>query len=203
MDGELTCEVKKSCRCAKSRNEVKNMWNAIGESLKIFIEKHLIPTVVSVVVAILAFLVLPADYWVVEKLGKSCFLILVAGIIFLVIQLLIAIVKGIRHLCYKADLARQCRENNQKKNKEAEEDWLSFGDKLSPDDRALIIRLLDNDNKPEIVHGSVWHSSGSIFNTNLIIQTQGHNGYTLYKLDERAYQALKSIYKQRGSITHF
>ena len=44
------------------------MWNAVGESLKVFLEKHLIPTVISVVAAIVVFLVLPADNWIIEKL---------------------------------------------------------------------------------------------------------------------------------------
>lgn len=179
------------------------MWNAIGEALKIFLEKHLIPTVISVVAAIVVFLVLPADNWIIEKLGKSWFLILAAGIVFLLIQMLIAIVKGIRHLCYKADLARQCRENDQKKCQEAEEKWLSFGDQLSPDDRALIIRLLENENEPEIEHGYIWHSNDSIYNTNLLVKTKGHDGFTLYKLNDKAYRALKAIYEQRGSISHF
>lgn len=179
------------------------MWNAVGESLKVFLEKHLIPTVISVVAAIVVFLVLPADNWIIEKLGKSWFLILITGIVFLLIQMLIAIVKGIRHLCYKADLVCQCREKDQKKGQEAEEKWLSFGDRLSPDDRALIIRLLENENEPEIEHGYVWHSYDSIYNTNLLVKTKGHNGFTLYKLNDKAYRVLKSIYEQRGSISHF
>ena len=179
------------------------MWSAIGESLKVFVEKHLIPTVISIVAAILAFLMLPDNNWVVEKLGKSWFLIFIAGIVFLVIQMLIAIVKGVHHLCCKADLAHQCRENERKKGQEAEEKWLSFGDKLSPDDRALVIRLLENENDPEIECGHVWHSPDSVYATNLLIKTEGHGGFTLYKLDEKAYQALKALYEQRGSISHF
>ena len=179
------------------------MWSAIGESLKVFLEKHLIPTVISIVVAILTFLMLPDDNWAVEKLGKLWFLMLVAGIVFLVIQMLVAIVKGVRYLCYKVNSACQCRENDQKRDQEAEEGWLSFGDKLSPDDRALIIHLLENGNEPEIEQGYVLHSYNSIHNTNLLVKTKSHNGYTLYKLDEKAYRTLKAIYDRRGTISHF
>lgn len=179
------------------------MWNAIGEALKIFLEKHLIPTTISIVSAIAAYLLLPSDFWMIEKLGKTWFLIFVAGIVFLAVQLLIAGVKNIRQLLYKADLMRENERLAQKKNEEELEKWLSFMDNLSPDDRALIIRLIENENEPEIEHGYVWHSPDSIYGTNLLIKTKGHNGFTLIKLDERAYKNLKAIYDQRGSITHF
>ena len=179
------------------------MWNAVSGALKVFFEKHLIPTVISIVLAIVAFLLLPADSWVIAKLGKSWFLILAAGVVFLVTQTIIAMVKGVRHLLYKADLARQCRDIDRKKSQEAVEEWLSFVDKLSPDERALIIKFIENGNKPETEHGYVWHSHDSIHNTNLLIKMKGHDGFTLYKLDEKAYLALKTIYDQRGSISHF
>ena len=179
------------------------MWSAVGDALRVFFEKHLFPTVISIVVAIAVFLILPADYWMIEKLGKTWFLALVAGVVFLIVQMLIAIAKGIRHLCYRADLARQRREIDNKNGQEAVEKWLSFVDKLSPDDRALIIKFIENENEPEIEHGYVWHSSESIYNTNLVIKMKGHDGFTLIKLDENAYRALKAIYEQRGSISHF
>ena len=179
------------------------MWNAIGESLKVFFEKHLIPTVVSIVLAILMMLVLPNNYWMIEKIGKTWFLVLVAGIVFLTVQLLLAISKGIRHLCYRAELERQSREIDTKKNQEVVEKWLSFVDKLSPDDRAQLIKFIENGNEPEIEHGYVWHSSESLYNTNLVIKMKGHDGFTLIKLDDNAYQVLKAIYEKRGSISHF
>ena len=65
------------------------MWEAIGQAIKTFVEKHLIPTVISVVVAISSFLILPSDYWMIERVGKVPFALLIAGISFLTIQLLI------------------------------------------------------------------------------------------------------------------
>lgn len=58
------------------------MPDSIGEALKIFLEKHLVPTVISVVAAIVALLVLPTDYWMIEKIGKTLFFFLVAGVVF-------------------------------------------------------------------------------------------------------------------------
>lgn len=61
------------------------MWEAIASVLKIFLEKYLIPTVISVVGGILALLYLPEEYsWMTEKIGKVTIVILVAGLIFFV-----------------------------------------------------------------------------------------------------------------------
>lgn len=72
------------------------MWEAIGQAIKTFVEKHLIPTVISVVIAIASFLVLPADYWMITRIGKVPFALLVAGIVFIVIQFIVFCVNKIR-----------------------------------------------------------------------------------------------------------
>ena len=46
------------------------MWEAIGQAIKTFVEKHLIPTVISVVIAISSFLILPTDFLMIERIGK-------------------------------------------------------------------------------------------------------------------------------------
>lgn len=51
------------------------MWDAVGESLKVFFEKHLIPTVIAIVSAIIAVLMLPSDFWMIEKIGKTGFVV--------------------------------------------------------------------------------------------------------------------------------
>lgn len=65
------------------------MWNAIGEALKIFLEKHLIPTAISFVISIITLIKLPKDYWMIEKVGKTLFFILVLLISFLAIELVV------------------------------------------------------------------------------------------------------------------
>ena len=65
------------------------MWEAIGLAIKTFVEKHLIPTVISVVISIASFLVLPADYWMITRIGKVPFALLVAGIEIIAVQLVV------------------------------------------------------------------------------------------------------------------
>ncbi len=50
------------------------MWDVIGQVLNTFLEKYFIPTIISIVVAIISLLILPTDFWMITKIGKSLFL---------------------------------------------------------------------------------------------------------------------------------
>ena len=51
--------------------------DSLGEALKIFLNKHLIATILSIVISFLFNLVLPNDYWMITKLGINAFRIFV------------------------------------------------------------------------------------------------------------------------------
>ena len=57
------------------------------------LEKHTIPTIASVVAAIIVLLFTPIDSWILNKLGNNLFLIMVAGVAFIVLQFAIFIYK--------------------------------------------------------------------------------------------------------------
>ena len=181
------------------------MPDSIGEALKVFLEKHLVPTVISVVAAIVALLVLPADYWMIEKIGKFLFFFLIAGVVFLVIQLLMLVWKGIQSLKHRAYIKKSYKEMKVRENQEGLEEWLSFADKLPPEDRELIRQFLRTDNKPIVERRHVYrtYNPNSIHCTNAIVTTENSDGYRLVKLDDCFYRTMKQIYEDRGSISHF
>ena len=173
------------------------------ESLNIFLEKHLIPTVISIVAAISAILLLPNDYWMIQKLGKYLFFFLVAGIVFLFVQLIIAIAKGIGQLKYKAYINAEHNKHKHDKALENLELWLSYVDGLPPEDRTLILNFIKTDNKPITERGYIMYNPASIHSSEYIIKTQNADGSHLVKLDTQFYQLMKAIYEERGSISHF
>lgn len=182
------------------------MWEAIGESLKIFVEKHLVPTIISVVAAILAFLFLPDDLsWVVEKLGRNWFLLLVAGVVFLLVELVIWFFSGLCSKWHGVQNNAYYRRCEEKEAKEALEQWLTFVDKLSQEDRELIMTFIHTGNAPQIIPGNVHrcYNPDSIHATNAIVSQKNRDGSTIFKLDDRFYRAMKAIYEDRGSISHF
>lgn len=181
------------------------MPDSIGEALKVFLEKHLVPTVISVVAAIVALLVLPADYWMIEKIGKTLFFFLVAGVVFLAIQLLMLAWKGIQNLKHRAYINKSYREIKARENQEGLEEWLSFADKLPPDDREMILQFIRTGNQPIVERRHVYrtYNPNSIHNTNALITTENSDGSRSMKLDDRFYRTMKQIYEERGSISHF
>ncbi len=179
------------------------MWDAIGQALKVFFEKHLIPTVISIVSAIVLLLVLPSNYWMIAKIGKTLFLVLATGICFLLVKLIISIFGGIQNARYRTQNEARYQENMEKEAQEHLEEWLSFVDKLPPQDRDLIIQFINSGNKPIIQRGYRCYSHNSIYETNAIITMENHDGSKTIKLDERFFNTMKAIYEQRGSISHF
>lgn len=181
------------------------MPDSIGEALKVFLEKHLVPTIISVVAAIVALLVLPADDWMIEKIGKTLFFSLVAGVVFLTIQFFVLLWKGIQHLKHRAYIFKEYKEMKVRENQENLEKWLSFVDKLSPDDREMIRQFIRTENQPIIEYRHFYraYNPNSIYETNAIVTTENSDGSRLVKLDDRFYRTMKQIYEDRGSISHF
>ena len=179
------------------------MWESVGEALKVFVEKHLVPTVISVVAAIIVLLILPSDYWMIEKIGKHLFFLGAAGVVFLAIQFLIVLEKGIGHLRFKSFIRN---ENQKYRKQEADENleaWLSFVDRLPPEDRELILQFIQTENKPIRERGYRTYNDESLHSTEYIIKMKNSDGSKLVRLDDRFYKLMKAIYENRGSISHF
>lgn len=181
------------------------MFDSVGDALKVFLEKHLMPTVISIVTAIIALLALPADYWMIEKIGKVLFFALIAGSVFIAIQFLVLLWKIIKHLKRNMSDSKEYKEMKKLEHQEALEKWLSFGDRLPPEDRELVRQFLRTENKPIVEKRGSYriYRDNSIYNTNAIVTTANIDGDRLIKLDDNFYRVMKQIYKDRGSISHF
>lgn len=180
-----------------------DMWDAIGNTAKIFLEKHFIPTVIAIVGAIALFLFLPEDFWMIEKLGKWLFLLFAAGGIFLVVQFLLVLFNGFQRINNSAYIRQENARIAAEEEAKNVEKCLSFVDKLSPEDRDLILRFIETGNQPITVHGYITKYRDCIYNTNVVVSTENRDCSRQYKLDERFYKTMKAIYDERGSISHF
>lgn len=179
------------------------MWESLGGVLKVIFEKHLIPAILSMVCAIITLLILPVDYWMIEKIGTTLFLALIAGCIFLGIHLVIYIWNMFSRLIFKCNTNKRQKEYERQELLKEKEKWLTFVDSLSAQDRMLIISFIKSRNKPKVEQGHIWYESESLHNTNCIIKIDNGDGTKLFKLDERFYKVMKDLYEERGSISHF
>ena len=208
------------------------MWEAIGQAIKTFVEKHLIPTVISVVVAITSFLILPSDYWMIERVGKVPFALLVAGITFLVIQLLIFFFRKICGWISNKSAEEYRFQNNIKLEKEALEKLWSSVDAFNQDERKILRNFIESENAPIERSSGIHHYGNSLFNSDWLVSTEEyreaepvsfklpeHKGtlvfknsfdtgntrtvVKIYKLREDIYGVLKYSMDKYGKISHF
>lgn len=207
------------------------MWEAIGQAIKTFVEKHLIPTVISVVVAISSFLILPLDYWMIERVGKVPFALLIAGISFLTIQLLIFFFRKIRGWISNKSAEEYRFQNDVEIEKAALEKLWSSVDAFSQDDRKVLRAFLESQNAPIERSSGIHYCGDSLFNSDWLVSTEEYretepvsfnppknkgvvtfnvfDTYSTrtvvkkYKLREDIYNILKYSMDKYGKISHF
>ena len=106
-----------------------------ADVIKIFIEKHLIPSVISIAGAIITLLMLPEDNWVVVKIGKMSVGILAFCICFLIIQFVAIIINGIKKAISNVNEFNYRMKQNEIENREAINQINDFVDQLTPEDK--------------------------------------------------------------------
>ena len=206
------------------------MWGAITEFCKVFAEKHFIPSVIAVTGAIAALLFLPADYWMIAKLGKKLFLFLASGSFFLLVKLLVFLWKKFsQHRENKAEKQYYARSSQKTEKKDMEDLWTAV-DKWGPDDRQLLKEFLDSNNTPIYRTAGYRAAGNSLLNSNWVISTEeygeeeppvilsdrlkgkgipvgsfgvGRSIVIKYKLHDDIFAALKYSKEKYGKISHF
>lgn len=208
------------------------MWEAIGQAIQVFVEKHLIPTVISIVISIASFLVLPANYWMIVRIGKVPFALLVAGISFLILQFMLFCFRKIR--TWHSNKASDSYDNqsNARLVKEKLEELWSTVDAFGPDDRKTLKEFLASGNVPIEKSSGTRYFGNSLFNSSWVISTEEYGedkpvvqisehlkGKAIpvnpnifegrrtivvkYKLRDDIYGALKYSMDNYGKISHF
>ncbi|MDZ4992632.1 hypothetical protein GNF80_06535 [Clostridium perfringens] len=196
--------------------------------LKYLLEKYLFHTIISIIVAILAFLKAPENNWIIIKGGKFTFFILVFCICFLCVQLIIKIsklvtdfFKDIKNLDYE----------RKKKEYDNIQHINEFYDKLSLNDKEILLSFIKNKNKILINFEGAYRGDGLLKNTN-IINVSEYRGDILgadksiywitndleetlklgmrpvgelkqYRLKEEYFKVFEYVYKLNGKLGNF
>ncbi|GEM_PF-6216668 len=191
--------------------------------IKVFIEKHLIPTLTSVVLTVVSILLFPALSLIQNKTGLALFWLFIFCCWFLIIHFTIWIVKTIKA---RIILIKQSEEQKEKEIAKVN----VFYDDLTPSDKAIINSFLSKRNLPlrTFIHdffddsilwtnnsifyitpspvgmeeGTYWvlpntatqYSSSSSFET---------DGSYLYKLKDAEYNELSFVYSKQGKLGNF
>lgn len=202
-----------------------------ADVLKIFIEKHLIPSVISIAGAIIILLVLPTDNWVVIKIGNLSAGILAFCICFLTIQFIIKIVNAIKKALSNLNEFNYRMKQNELEKQEIINQINEFVDRLTPEDKNLLISFIKNGNKILIAFERMEFGNSLLDNTHIMniaiyngdisnldtahywitsdieqVLSQGikpEAGLKQYRIKDAFFQDLKFAYKATDKLGNF
>ncbi len=205
---------------------------SFAQVLKIFIEKHLIPSVISVAGAIITLLLIPEDNYIIQRLDKLLFIILAFCIYFLLVQCFLkvgnSIPKAVKNIQQRNYVKQQQEEENQNEIEEIHE----FVDELDPEAKDVLFGFLKNGNKTLLDFPDYykWGNLLGIMNvteskcdlrnidkkhywlTNrlnaVLLETiadddDGIFHLKQYKIQKEIFEQLEYVYKKEGKLGHF
>lgn len=190
----------------ENKREEECVMEKISEIFKIFLEKHFMPTVISLVISAIIYVFTPEDFCLFEKFSTLGYWLFVAGIIFILIQSLIFIKStGRNKKCAKL-LQEKNKLAKQRKMKNNLECIWNFVDSLCDEDIKYLKNFLKNKNVPIVVRGNQFYTYGRLFTSTYIISKEGFDNegrYVKYILTSDFYEFLKFSAEEYGKIGHF
>lgn len=175
----------------------------ISEIFKIFLEKHFMPTVISLVISAIIYAFTPEEFWLIErfsKLGYYCFCV---GVLFILIQFLMWIINNNKR---KKEL-QEIDELYKQKRMERELEWLwDFVDSLCRNDMNYLETFLRNNNNPIVINGNSYFCGNRLFTSAYVKKQEGYDTdghYVKYILTSDFYELLKFSAEKYGKIGHF
>lgn len=176
--------------------------NFLEKPLVLFLKEHLMPTLISFVIAIAVYLLIPRDNWVLIKIGDDWFKLFIFSVCFILIQFLLYIKEKINvHRSYK----KYVRSKKQRGAEEYEkyiEDYRKYADRLSYEDRDFIRDCIKNENEPIVIKIRNPYSN-SIYGSSNVLKTRNQNGQEVVRLTDTAYRIFTEIYYRYHKIGHF
>lgn len=203
----------------------------VADVLKIFFEKHLIPSIISVVGSIMALFLVSSDNLILLKLGRNLFFILFFCLCFLFTQLVFLVIKAISKALKDYKERQFFLEQEERRNLEAKRKLNDFLDDLSPANKAVLMTFVQNGNKVLLNFRSNYSVGDLLSNAN-IVNSSAYSGdircfdkerfwitesleQTLlqgmtpigelrqYKLREPYYEMFSSILRSEGKLGNF
>lgn len=204
----------------------------LTEVLKVFIDKHLIPTIISVILAIGTLLIMPINHWIILKIGKNFFIVLAFCVYFLIVQFLVKIKSGINKVVLNIKNKNYTNKHYEEENRKVINSINEYVDSLIPQDKEILITFIKNNNKiliasermgvfnhndllsnSEIINVSTYLGGiSNIDKTNYWVSPDLEEiinmgmkplGLKQYKIKDNLFSILQYVYKSTGKLGNF
>lgn len=195
------------------------------EVIKVFLEKHLISSVISITGAIVTYLFFPQDNWIILKLGTPLFILLLFSCYFLLVKLLVCVKSLIEDTYYKI-------KDKEEKKYYAIQKINNFYDNLSSQDKKILLTFVKNRNKTLVSFDQLIHYDSKLLKRKDLIdvtdytediktldqkcywispllekqiqsQTYPEIGLKQYRIKDDFFQELEWVYKSKGKLGNF
>lgn len=147
----------------------------IADLLKIFADRHLIPSTASLAVSILCVAFLPEALGISNSVGKFFYGVLIFCLFFLLLQFVKYMFKVFNGMIAQKAKRRaedkENKQNEQAKEKESLENLWKYVDSLSPQDKNYLRVFLKNENQPiELIYEE--QGWGLLSNKKIVVSTE-------------------------------
>lgn len=170
--------------------------------VEVFLNKYFFNTVFSISGTLLINIILPNNYWMIEKIGVTWFRVFVFCTIFSFSCAVVKIYEIFRNWRNKQE---QIKMNNcgllEKREKNIEL-WRNQADALSYFDRNVIIEFIKNGNTQR-QYNEFAYISCELEISGYLLKTRNKHGQYVIKLNNEVFEAFSYIYEKYGKLGHF
>lgn len=176
------------------------------EIVKIFIDKHLIPTLLSVVFSCLLYVITLDNLFLKMNLSKTIYGVFLFCSCFVIIKFILFIFRKISGHINSHQYQKYLNEEMESRNKKALEKMWSFIDQLDNEDYKTLKKFLNTNNRPIYNKGNQYYSRLKLIDSSVVLKTQTDDpvlGKEKYRLKDEFFEALKYSQEKYGRISHF
>ncbi|WP_443624627.1 hypothetical protein [Catenibacterium sp.] len=168
--------------------------------LEIILEKYFFDTIISVAVTLLVNIVLPSNYWMIEKIGITYFRVFVFCAVFVIFSVVVSAYKVLKNKKRKKEQNEIKQRKHLKQREENLEFWRNQADNLSCYERRVIVDFIKSGNAQRKCNDLIMRSHKL---SEYILKTKDEHGCYIVKMNDNAFKAFSSIYKKYGKLGHF
>lgn len=168
--------------------------------LEIFLDKYFFDTIISVAVTLLINIILPSNYWMIEKIGITYFRVFVFCAVFVIFNAAVSADKALKNEKRKKEQNEIKQRKRLKQIEENLEFWRNQADDLSYYERKAIIDFIKSGNAQRKCNDLIMNSRKL---SKYILNTKDEHGYYIFKMNDNAFKVFSSIYKKYGKLGHF
>lgn len=168
--------------------------------LEIFLDKYFYDTIISVAVTLLINIVLPSNYWMIEKIGITYFRVFVFCAVFVIFNAVVSADKALKNKKRKKEQNEIKQRKRLKQREENLEFWRNQADDLSHYERKVIVDFIKSGNAQRKCNDFVMNSYKL---SKYLLNTKDEHGYYIFKMNDNAFKVFSSIYEKYGKLGHF